>query len=159
MATDLEIARAAQLRPIREIAEKAGIPESALEPYGRHKAKIGLDFVTEQESRPDGALVLVTGISPTPAGEGKTTTTVGLGDALNSLGTRTMIALREPSLGPCFWVACRTVFHARMASTSLSPRKSWRCSACRAIWWICSGGWGASLSGTRGMGAPSRRMT
>jgi formate--tetrahydrofolate ligase len=104
MATDLEIARAAQLRPIREIAEKAGIPESALEPYGRHKAKIGLDFVTEQESRPDGALVLVTGISPTPAGEGKTTTTVGLGDALNSLGTRTMIALREPSLGPCFGV-------------------------------------------------------
>jgi len=104
MATDLEIARAAQLRPIREIAEKAGIPESALEPYGRHKAKIGLDFVTAQESRPDGALVLVTGISPTPAGEGKTTTTVGLGDALNSLGTRAMIALREPSLGPCFGV-------------------------------------------------------
>ena len=104
MATDLEIARAAQLRPIREIAEKAGIPESALEPYGRHKAKISLDFVTAQESRPDGALVLVTGISPTPAGEGKTTTTVGLGDALNSLGTRAMIALREPSLGPCFGV-------------------------------------------------------
>jgi formate--tetrahydrofolate ligase len=104
MATDLEIARAAQLRPIREIAEKAGIPESALEPYGRHKAKIGLDFVTAQEGCPDGALVLVTGISPTPAGEGKTTTTVGLGDALNSLGTRTMIALREPSLGPCFGV-------------------------------------------------------
>lgn len=104
MATDLEIARAAQLRPIREIADKAGIPESALEPYGRHKAKIGLDFVTAQEGRADGALVLVTGISPTPAGEGKTTTTVGLGDALNSLGTRAMIALREPSLGPCFGV-------------------------------------------------------
>lgn len=104
MATDLEIARAAQLRPIREIADKAGIPEEALEPYGRHKAKINLDFVTAQEGRPDGALVLVTGISPTPAGEGKTTTTVGLGDALNSLGTRTMIALREPSLGPCFGV-------------------------------------------------------
>jgi formate--tetrahydrofolate ligase len=102
MATDLDIARAAQLRPIREIAERAGIPEDALEPYGRHKAKVSLDFVTAQQGRPDGALVLVTGISPTAAGEGKTTTTVGLGDALNSLGTRAMIALREPSLGPCF---------------------------------------------------------
>ena len=104
MATDLEIARAATLRPIREIAEKAGIPEDALEPYGRYKAKVSLDFVTAQKSRPDGALVLVTGINPTAAGEGKTTTTVGLGDALNSLGTRAMIALREPSLGPCFGV-------------------------------------------------------
>lgn len=104
MATDLEIARAATLCPIREIAEKAGIPEDALEPYGRYKAKVSLDFVTAQKSRPDGALVLVTGINPTAAGEGKTTTTVGLGDALNSLGTRAMIALREPSLGPCFGV-------------------------------------------------------
>jgi formate--tetrahydrofolate ligase len=104
MATDLEIARAATLRPIREIAERAGIPEEALEPYGRHKAKVSLDFVSTQASRPDGALVLVTGINPTAAGEGKTTTTVGLGDALNSLGTRTVIALREPSLGPCFGV-------------------------------------------------------
>jgi formate--tetrahydrofolate ligase len=104
MATDLEIARAATLRPIREIAEKAGIPEDALEPYGRYKAKVSLDFVNAQKGRPDGALVLVTGINPTAAGEGKTTTTVGLGDALNSLGTRAMIALREPSLGPCFGV-------------------------------------------------------
>ncbi|MBC9180362.1 formate--tetrahydrofolate ligase [Pseudoroseomonas ludipueritiae] len=104
MATDLEIARAATLRPIREIAEKAAIPEDALEPYGRYKAKVSLDFVNAQKGRPDGALVLVTGINPTAAGEGKTTTTVGLGDALNSLGTRAMIALREPSLGPCFGV-------------------------------------------------------
>jgi formate--tetrahydrofolate ligase len=104
MATDLEIARAARLRPIHEIAERVGIPEEALEPYGRHKAKVSLDFVGRQQARPDGALVLVTGINPTAAGEGKTTTTVGLGDALNSLGTRTMIALREPSLGPCFGV-------------------------------------------------------
>jgi formate--tetrahydrofolate ligase len=104
MATDLEIARTATLRPIREIAEKAGIPEDALEPYGRYKAKVSLDFVNAQKGRPDGALVLVTGINPTAAGEGKTTTTVGLGDALNSLGTRAMIALREPSLGPCFGV-------------------------------------------------------
>ncbi|MCI0753937.1 formate--tetrahydrofolate ligase [Teichococcus vastitatis] len=104
MATDLDIARAATLLPIAEIAARAGIPDTALEPYGRYKAKLGLDFVEGQRDRPDGALVLVTGISPTAAGEGKTTTTIGLGDALNSLGTRTMIALREPSLGPCFGV-------------------------------------------------------
>ncbi len=104
MATDLDIARAATLKPIREIAQAAGIPEDALEPYGKYKAKVGLDFIAAQQDRPDGALVLVTGISPTPAGEGKTTTTVGLGDALNAIGTRTMIALREPSLGPCFGV-------------------------------------------------------
>ncbi len=104
MATDLDIARAATLRPIAEIAVRAGIPESALEPYGKHKAKIGTQFVAEASARPAGALVLVTGISPTPAGEGKTTTTIGLGDALNALGTKTMICLREPSLGPCFGV-------------------------------------------------------
>jgi formate--tetrahydrofolate ligase len=104
MSIDLEIARAATLKPIRDIAAKAGIPEDALEPYGKFKAKVGLDFIAAQQDRPDGALVLVTGISPTPAGEGKTTTTVGLGDALNALGVKTMIALREPSLGPCFGV-------------------------------------------------------
>jgi formate--tetrahydrofolate ligase len=104
MATDLDIARAATLKPIAEIATRAGIPADALEPYGKYKAKIGLDFIRAQADRPDGALVLVTGINPTPAGEGKTTTTVGLGDALNALGTRTMICLREPSLGPCFGV-------------------------------------------------------
>src|SRR5580692_1974837 len=102
MATDLEIARAATMRPIVEIGEKLGIPTDALEPYGRFKAKIGLDFVRGIQDRKDGALVLVTGISPTPAGEGKTTTTVGLGDALNHLGTRAAICLREPSLGPSF---------------------------------------------------------
>ena len=104
MATDLDIARAATLKPVAEIAARAGIPADALEPYGKYKAKIGLDFIRTQADRPDGALVLVTGINPTPAGEGKTTTTVGLGDALNALGTRTMICLREPSLGPCFGV-------------------------------------------------------
>jgi formate--tetrahydrofolate ligase len=104
MATDLDIARAATLKPVAEIAARAGIPADALEPYGKYKAKIGLDFIGAQADRPDGALVLVTGINPTPAGEGKTTTTVGLGDALNALGTRTMICLREPSLGPCFGV-------------------------------------------------------
>lgn len=105
MVTDLDIARAARLLPIQEIAARAGIPETALEPYGRHKAKVGLEFATARDgAAPRGALVLVTGISPTAAGEGKTTTTIGLGDALNSLGTRAMIALREPSLGPCFGV-------------------------------------------------------
>ncbi len=104
MASDLEIARAARLRPIAEVAEAAGIPADALEPYGRFKAKISLDFVRAQQGRPDGAVVLVTGINPTAAGEGKTTTTIGLGDALNRMGRRTMICLREPSLGPCFGV-------------------------------------------------------
>src|SRR5918993_775283 len=104
MATDLEIARAATLRPIAEIAARAGIPESALEPHGKHKAKVSLDFAAEQRTKPQGKLVLVTGISPTAAGEGKTTTSIGLGDALNARGTRTMICLREPSLGPCFGV-------------------------------------------------------
>src|ERR1700759_4620956 len=102
MNQDLEIARAAKLRPIQDIASRLDIPDTAVEPYGRHKAKIGLDFIESLESRPDGALVLVTGINPTPAGEGKTTTTVGLGDALNRIGKRTAICLREASLGPCF---------------------------------------------------------
>ncbi|MGG5817576.1 formate--tetrahydrofolate ligase [Falsiroseomonas sp. HW251] len=104
MPTDLEIARAATLRPITEIAARAGIPADALEPYGKYKAKLDQRFVAEASARPPGKIVLVTGISPTPAGEGKTTTTVGLGDALNAIGTTTMIALREPSLGPCFGV-------------------------------------------------------
>jgi formate--tetrahydrofolate ligase len=102
MKSDLEIARETKMRPIGEIAARLHVPDAALEPYGRHKAKIGLDFVKAQESKPDGALVLVTGISPTPAGEGKTTTTVGLGDALNRIGRRAVICLREPSLGPSF---------------------------------------------------------
>jgi formate--tetrahydrofolate ligase len=102
MSTDLEIARAATLRPIAEIAARLGIPSDALEPYGRFKAKIGFDFIRSLEDRPDGALVMMTGINPTPAGEGKTTTTVGLVDALNRIGTRTAICLREPSLGPSF---------------------------------------------------------
>jgi formate--tetrahydrofolate ligase len=102
MKSDLEIARETKLRPIAEIAAKLSIPDEALEPYGRHKAKVGFDFVNAQERKPDGALVLVTGISPTPAGEGKTTTTVGLGDALNRIGSRAVICLREPSLGPSF---------------------------------------------------------
>ncbi len=102
MSIDLDIARAARLAPIAEIAAAAGIPSDALVPYGRHIAKIDLDFIRATAGRPDGALVLVVGTSPTPAGEGKTTTSIGLGDALNAAGRRTMICLREPSLGPCF---------------------------------------------------------
>ncbi len=104
MKSDIEIAQEAVLEPIQKIAEKAGIPEEALEYYGRYKAKITEPFLRELEGKPSGKLVLVTAINPTPAGEGKTTTSVGLGDALSRLGKKTMIALREPSLGPCFGV-------------------------------------------------------
>jgi formate--tetrahydrofolate ligase len=102
MASDLDIARAAALRPIGDIAITAGIPADAMIPYGRYKGKVDFGFIQTLQPRPNGALVLVVGISPTPAGEGKTTTTIGLGDALRAAGKRTMIALREPSLGPCF---------------------------------------------------------
>src|SRR6202453_4152381 len=104
MASDIEIARAARLKPIGEIAAKIGAPESALRPYGRFIAKLEYEFVQSLANRPDGKLILVTAISPTPAGEGKSTTTIGLGDALNRIGKKTMICLREPSLGPCFGV-------------------------------------------------------
>ena len=100
--SDIEIARAAKLKPIEAVAERVGIPDAALLHYGRHIAKLDLDWITEQASRPNGHLVLVTAITPTPAGEGKTTTTVGLGDGLNRIGKKAVIALREPSLGPCF---------------------------------------------------------
>jgi formate--tetrahydrofolate ligase len=102
MQSDIEIARAARLKPIAEIAAKIGAPESALHPFGRFIAKLEYDFLHSLQNRPDGKLILVTAINPTPAGEGKTTTTVGLGDALNRIGRKTMICLREPSLGPCF---------------------------------------------------------
>ena len=100
--SDIEIARAATTESIQDIGEKLGIPEEFLQPYGHTKAKISYDFIKSLESRPDGKLVLVTAISPTPAGEGKTTTSVGLGDGLNRIGKNTVICLREPSLGPCF---------------------------------------------------------
>ena len=102
--TDWEIAQAAKLRPIIELArDRLGIPPESVEPYGHDKAKIGMGFVQKAlTERKDGKLILVTAINPTPAGEGKTTTTVGLGDALNRIGKKAMICLREPSLGPCF---------------------------------------------------------
>jgi formate--tetrahydrofolate ligase len=100
--SDIEIAQAANVRPIQEIAEKLEIPTEALIPYGHDKAKIGADFINAIGKKKEGKLILVTAVSPTPAGEGKTTTTVGLGDALNLIGKKAVICLREPSLGPCF---------------------------------------------------------
>jgi formate--tetrahydrofolate ligase len=100
--SDIEIAREATLKPITEIADGLGIPGSALKPFGHDKAKITPDYIKSLSDRPDGKLILVTAISPTPAGEGKTTTTVGLGDGLNSIGKKAIMCLREPSLGPCF---------------------------------------------------------
>jgi formate--tetrahydrofolate ligase len=103
MKSDIEIAQAANMRPIVELArERLGIAEEALQPYGRYKAKISLEHLASLNERPDGKLILVTAVSPTPAGEGKTTTAVGLGDALCRLGKKAVIALREPSLGPVF---------------------------------------------------------
>jgi formate--tetrahydrofolate ligase len=105
MASDIEIAQKATLQRITKVAqEKLGIEEDHLDPYGHFKAKISLKYLDSLASRPDGKLVLVTAISPTPAGEGKTTTTVGLGDALNRIGKKTVVCLREPSLGPVFGV-------------------------------------------------------
>ena len=100
--SDIEIARAAEIRPIGEIAEKLGIPNESLMPYGHTKAKVSLDYIDSIRDRPDGKLILVTAITPTPAGEGKTTTSVGLTDGLNRIGKNAMVCLREPSLGPCF---------------------------------------------------------
>jgi formate--tetrahydrofolate ligase len=103
MLSDIEIAQKATLLPVAQIArERLGLPDDALVAYGHHKAKITLPHLRSLEGRPDGRLVLVTGINPTPAGEGKTTTTVGLGDALNRIGQRAIVCLREPSLGPVF---------------------------------------------------------
>ncbi len=100
--TDIQIARQASMQPIGEIAAKLGIPETALLPYGRTKAKVDMAFIESLAERPDGRLILVTAITPTPAGEGKTTTSVGLNDGLNRIGKKSLVCLREPSLGPCF---------------------------------------------------------
>ena len=102
MKTDIEIAQAAKLEKISTIAKKIDIPENSLEPYGHYKAKISMEFVKSLDNKPDGNLILVTAISPTPAGEGKTTTSVGLGDALNLIGKKALVTIREPSLGPVF---------------------------------------------------------
>jgi formate--tetrahydrofolate ligase len=102
MPTDIEISRAAKMLPIGEIAARLGIPDEAVEPYGRTKAKVSLKWLGEKRKGRQGKLILVTAINPTPAGEGKTTTSVGLVDGLNKIGRKAMLCLREPSLGPCF---------------------------------------------------------
>ena len=102
--SDIEIARAAKMKPIAEVAAKVGMPADALVPYGTTKAKVTFKHIDSLKDAKDGKLILVTAISPTPAGEGKTTTTVGLGDGLNRIGKKAMMCLREPSLGPCFGV-------------------------------------------------------
>jgi formate--tetrahydrofolate ligase len=102
--SDIEIAHEAKLQPIQAIGETLGLKESDLEVYGRHKAKLTTETIERLRGRPDGALVLVTAMTPTPAGEGKSTTTVGLGDAFRRIGKRSIVAIREPSLGPCFGV-------------------------------------------------------
>src|SRR5882762_11495551 len=101
---DLEIARAVKLQPIQQVAESLGLGVQDLEPYGSDKAKIRWDAIERASARPDGALVLVTAMTPTPAGEGKSTTTIGLADGLRRLGKRAIVAIREPSLGPVFGV-------------------------------------------------------
>jgi len=100
--SDIEIAREAKIKPIKKIAAKLGIKEDSLLPYGNDKAKISLPFIRTLKDKPNGKLILVAGITPTKAGEGKTTTSVGLSDALSKLGKKTAVCLREPSLGPCF---------------------------------------------------------
>ncbi|MEO1544749.1 MAG: formate--tetrahydrofolate ligase, partial [Pseudomonadota bacterium] len=102
--SDIEIAREANMKPIAAAAAKIDVPADALLNYGPYKAKVSSEFVDGQKDKKDGKLILVTAISPTPAGEGKTTTTVGLGDGLNRIGKKAMSCLREPSLGPCFGV-------------------------------------------------------
>jgi len=100
--SDIDIAQAAEIKPIGEIAGKLGIPDDALMPYGHTKAKVDVNYIKSLKDKPDGKLILVTAITPTPAGEGKTTTSVGLTDGLNRIGKKAMVCLREPSLGPCF---------------------------------------------------------
>lgn len=104
MKTDIEIAQEAVMEPIVKVAQKLGIKEDELELYGKYKAKISDEYMNSIKGNPDGKLVLVTAINPTPAGEGKTTTSVGLGEAFGKLGKKAVIALREPSLGPCFGI-------------------------------------------------------
>ena len=104
MKTDIEIAQEAEMLPIKEVAQRVGLQEDDLELYGKYKAKISNEYYESIKDNEDGKLILVTAINPTPAGEGKTTVTVGLGEAFGRLNKKAVIALREPSLGPCFGI-------------------------------------------------------
>ena len=147
--SDIEIAREAKLRPIAEIAKKLGIGPEHLEPYGHYKAKIPLTYIKSLESKPDGTLILMTAMTPTTAGEGKTTTSVGLCDGLNYIGHKAIVALREPSLGPVFGMKGG-------AAGGGYARKScpWRISICispatctrSAPRTICSRRWSTTIS-------------
>jgi formyltetrahydrofolate synthetase len=121
MSSDIEIAQQAKMKRITEVAQTLGIADEHLEPYGHYKAKVSLDYVDSLKGKPDGKLILVTAISPTPAGEGKTTTTVGLGDALNRIGKKTVICHR--------WVRCLA---SRVALPAVGMRRScrWKTSIC-----------------------------
>src|SRR5215510_3491687 len=160
---DIEIARAVKLQPIQAIGEMLGLNGNDLEPYGTYKAKIRWDVIERTTSRPDGTLVLVTAMTPTPAGEGKSTTTIGLADGLRRLGKRSIVAMREPSLGPVFGVkggaARRTACRARLASTSRSPPRSWRSCAWPATCTTSRPGSSASSSPTAAMDRSSRRAS
>ena len=125
---DLEIARAVTLKPIQEIGATVGLEPDELEPYGPHKAKVGWDAIVRRRDHPDGALVLVTAMTPTPAGEGKSTTTVGLADGLRRLGKRAVVALREPSLGPVFGMKGGATGggHAQLAPMACMSPVKWR---------------------------------
>lgn len=116
--TDIEIAQQAKMDNISELAEqRLALSPDDIDQYGRHKAKISLDVMPDLADRPDGKLILVTAVSPTPAGEGKTTTTIGLSDALNHIGKNSMVCVREPSMGPCFGMKG-------------GSRWRWLCSSC-----------------------------
>ncbi len=104
MLSDIEIAQGAKMLPIKEVAATLNILEDDLEFYGKYKAKLSEEYIAKMENKPNGKLILVTAINPTPAGEGKTTTTVGLGQAMPLIGKKAIIALREPSLGPVFGI-------------------------------------------------------
>ena len=137
MTSDIAIAQSAKMLRISQVAQRYDIEEEYLEPYGHYKAKISLDFLDTLKDKPDGKLIMVTAINPTPAGEGKTTTTIGLGDALNRIGKKAIICLREPSMGPVFAAlpAAVTPKSSRWkTSISISPATSaplpWRTTCC-----------------------------
>ena len=160
MLTDIEIAQATTPQHISEIAEKAGVPESYLEMYGTNKAKVDYNLLKDEEHTP-GKLILVTAINPTPAGEGKTTTTVGLADALAKQGKNVVVALREPSLGPVFGI--KDVYKRQSTARSVLqasclPLPAWRCSGRRCTPSRSSARWcaQAAMQGRALLGWPTR---
>ena len=129
MKTDIEIAQSIELKPIVDVVEKLGISYDDLELYGKYKAKLSFDKIRAVESNPVGKLILVTAINPTPAGEGKSTITIGLADALNKIGKKTMIAIREPSLGPVMGIkggGCRRWLRSSVANGRYQSPLYWR---------------------------------